>query len=118
MTSAWAEVDDVQSAKMCLEKALKGICAVEQEEVEGVIMKNGDLTDEGEGEGEGEGTGGEKALEPSSPPSPSSPRFKAPHKLDIVFDENLGREHIGKKIVRYQMNPRPDWGPLNRAQGG
>ncbi|KAL6718254.1 RNA methyltransferase tRNA(m5U54)methyltransferase [Lecanora helva] len=39
------------------------------------------------------------------------------HKLDVVFDEELGREAQGKRMVRYQMNPRPDWGPMNRAKG-
>lgn len=42
------------------------------------------------------------------------------HKLKIVFDEQLGKkseEVEGKKIVRYQMNPRANWGPLSRATG-
>ena len=37
--------------------------------------------------------------------------------LDIVFDERLGKEPEGKRMVRYQTNPRPDWGPMNRAKG-
>ena len=37
--------------------------------------------------------------------------------LKIVFDEKLGREPEGKRMVRYQFNPRPDWGPMNRAKG-
>ena len=40
-----------------------------------------------------------------------------PSKLNISFDERLGREPVTKKIVRYQINPRPDWGPMNRASG-
>ncbi|KAL8722120.1 MAG: hypothetical protein Q9181_007557, partial [Wetmoreana brouardii] len=32
--------------------------------------------------------------------------------LKIVFDERLGKEAVGKKLLRYQMNPRPDWGPM------
>lgn len=36
---------------------------------------------------------------------------------DIVFDEKLGREHDAKKLVRYQVNPRENWGPMNRAKG-
>ena len=40
-----------------------------------------------------------------------------PNKLSIVFDEALGREPQGKRVVRYQVNPRPDWGPMNRATG-
>ena len=37
--------------------------------------------------------------------------------LKIVFDEKLGKESQGKRLVRYQANPRPDWGPMNRAKG-
>lgn len=39
------------------------------------------------------------------------------HKLNIVFDEALGQEPPGKRMVRYQMNPRADWGPMSRAKG-
>lgn len=38
-------------------------------------------------------------------------------KREIVFDEELGREKRGKRIVRYQMNPRDNWGPMSRAKG-
>lgn len=38
-------------------------------------------------------------------------------KLEIVFDEALGKEKDNKKIVRYQVNPRENWGPMNRAKG-
>ncbi|KAE8322741.1 S-adenosyl-L-methionine-dependent methyltransferase [Aspergillus sergii] len=37
--------------------------------------------------------------------------------LDVVFDESLGREVTKKRLVRYQINPRANWGPLNRASG-
>ncbi|KAF7593040.1 RNA methyltransferase tRNA(m5U54)methyltransferase [Aspergillus hancockii] len=37
--------------------------------------------------------------------------------LDVVFDESLGRELTKKRLVRYQLNPRANWGPLNRASG-
>ena len=37
--------------------------------------------------------------------------------LKIIFDEKLGKEPEGKRMVRYQFNPRPDWGPMNRAKG-
>lgn len=39
-------------------------------------------------------------------------------KLKVVFDEKLGKEPEGKKLVRYQINPRANWGPMNRAKGG
>jgi tRNA (guanine26-N2/guanine27-N2)-dimethyltransferase len=40
------------------------------------------------------------------------------HVLKIVFDEKLGRDKRVKRLVRYQMNPLPNWGPMNRAKGG
>ncbi|KAJ5774664.1 tRNA (guanine(26)-N(2))-dimethyltransferase [Penicillium paradoxum] len=47
----------------------------------------------------------------SKPPHPSA--------LTVVFDEVRGREvsaaHTKKRLVRYQLNPRANWGPLNRA---
>lgn len=39
-------------------------------------------------------------------------------KVEIVFDESLGKERDLKKLVRYQVNPRENWGPMNRAKGG
>lgn len=36
-------------------------------------------------------------------------------KLKIVFDEKLGKEKPRAKLVRYQMNPRENWGPMSRA---
>lgn len=38
-------------------------------------------------------------------------------KLEIVFDEDLGRETDTRKLVRYQINPRENWGPMQRAKG-
>ncbi|KAG0650502.1 tRNA(m(2,2)G26)dimethyltransferase [Hyphodiscus hymeniophilus] len=38
-------------------------------------------------------------------------------KLAIVFDEELGKEKDAKKLVRFQLNPRENWGPMNRAKG-
>jgi len=38
--------------------------------------------------------------------------------LTVDFDEALGKEpQGGKRLVRYQLNPRPDWGPMNKASG-
>ncbi|EEQ86109.2 hypothetical protein RJZ56_001802 [Blastomyces dermatitidis] len=48
-----------------------------------------------------------------------SPRSPDPSTLKIVFDEALGRTvlaaHRSKRLTRYQMNPRANWGPMNRA---
>ena len=35
----------------------------------------------------------------------------------IVFDEVLGKDRPGKRLVRYQQNPRENWGPMVRAKG-
>jgi len=34
----------------------------------------------------------------------------------VVFDEAKGR-YKEKKLVRYQHNPRENWGPMTRAKG-
>ncbi|EGS21954.1 N,N-dimethylguanosine tRNA methyltransferase-like protein [Thermochaetoides thermophila DSM 1495] len=36
---------------------------------------------------------------------------------EVVFDEQLGRYKETVKYLRYQMNPRENWGPMNRARG-
>ncbi|KAK4226780.1 S-adenosyl-L-methionine-dependent methyltransferase [Podospora fimiseda] len=36
---------------------------------------------------------------------------------EVIFDEKLGKDPEQKKYVRYQMNPRENWGPLARATG-
>lgn len=36
-------------------------------------------------------------------------------KPEVVFDTKLGREQNKEKLVRYQVNPRENWGPLARA---
>ncbi|OQE21746.1 hypothetical protein PENSTE_c011G00177 [Penicillium steckii] len=33
----------------------------------------------------------------------------------VRFDAQLGRDSTRKRLVRYQINPRANWGPLNRA---
>ena len=43
--------------------------------------------------------------------------FPAANELKIIFDENLGKEKPRGKLVRYQINPRANWGPMNRAAG-
>nr|POE78652.1 isoform 2 of trna (guanine(26)-n(2))-dimethyltransferase, mitochondrial [Quercus suber] len=49
----------------------------------------------------------------SASETPSNPK-----RITVVFDEALGREQTSKgKIVRYQQNPRENWGPMARAKG-
>ena len=38
--------------------------------------------------------------------------------LKVVFDEKVGKDVGSKKMVRYQLNPKPNWGPMTRAKGG
>ena len=42
-----------------------------------------------------------------------------PRELDVVFDKKKGEKEMGgRKMVRYQVNPRADWGPMRKAKGG
>ena len=40
-----------------------------------------------------------------------------PKKMKVVFDENLGKDKPSKRLVRYQQNPRENWGPMAKAKG-
>lgn len=42
-----------------------------------------------------------------------------PNKLRILFDECLGRKpDPTERLLRYQINPRRDWGPMHKARAG
>ncbi|KAI0172279.1 dimethylguanosine tRNA methyltransferase [Hypoxylon sp. FL1284] len=36
-------------------------------------------------------------------------------KMEVVFDKKLGRDTSKPGLIRYQTNPRENWGPLSRA---
>lgn len=63
----------------------------------------------------------EEKLETQAPGASDAGVSKHPHpsSLEVKFDAALGREasaaHSNKRLVRYQLNPRANWGPLNRA---
>ncbi|KAI1302492.1 S-adenosyl-L-methionine-dependent methyltransferase [Xylaria venustula] len=38
-------------------------------------------------------------------------------KLEVVFDQRLGRDKSKQGLVRFQSNPRENWGPQSRAKG-
>ncbi|KAK7956051.1 uncharacterized protein PG986_005273 [Apiospora aurea] len=38
-------------------------------------------------------------------------------KLEVVFDKAAGQDKTRKNLVRYQVNPKENWGPLSRARG-
>lgn len=59
----------------------------------------------------------EVQIQSDSIPSPkrSTPE---PARIKVVFDEALGRDQPSKsKLVRYQQNPRENWGPMTKAKG-
>jgi tRNA (guanine26-N2/guanine27-N2)-dimethyltransferase len=41
---------------------------------------------------------------------------KLPAQNQVVFDEELGKDRQSRRFVRYQVNPRANWGPMNRAK--
>ena len=61
--------------------------------------------------------GAERNAEAADCDGDDGPRDVYPSKLKVVFDEKLGREPQRTRMVRYQPNPRPDWGPMNKARG-
>lgn len=49
------------------------------------------------------------------PPRPEEPSNLKD--LKVVFDEQMGKDKPGKRLVRYQENPRENWGPMRKAHG-
>jgi len=55
---------------------------------------------------------------------PTGPGSSPSHHPKIVFDAKLGKQDpanpnaSSKRLVRYQTNPRANWGPMNRAKTG
>ncbi|KAL7628110.1 RNA methyltransferase tRNA(m5U54)methyltransferase [Parahypoxylon ruwenzoriense] len=41
----------------------------------------------------------------------------AADKMEVIFDQSLGRDNSKRGLVRYPANPRQNWGPLSRAKG-
>ncbi|KAK4041955.1 S-adenosyl-L-methionine-dependent methyltransferase [Parachaetomium inaequale] len=62
---------------------------------------------------EGKTADASEATKPDEPPTNGNEGKKR----EVVFDEQLGRKQDSGKYVRYQMNPRENWGPMNRAKG-
>ncbi len=81
----------------------------------------GSATDTGaySGQAEKERADGEVDNETEAEVEKKQPEARAtdPSKLAIVFDATLGKEKSPRKVCRYQLNPRPNWGPMNRAAG-
>jgi tRNA (guanine26-N2/guanine27-N2)-dimethyltransferase len=77
---------------------------------------------------ESEADGQAKAVDTPEIITDLEPRKKIPGEVGrnfkVVFDEALGRDKErdsrlknGRKVVRYQMNPRENWGPMTKAKG-
>jgi tRNA (guanine26-N2/guanine27-N2)-dimethyltransferase len=64
----------------------------------------------------GETETGESAEGPKPGGTPAE-NAKDDQMPEVVFDEKLGQYQDKGKYVRYQMNPRENWGPMNRAKG-
>ncbi|KAI9683881.1 MAG: RNA methyltransferase tRNA(m5U54)methyltransferase [Trizodia sp. TS-e1964] len=66
------------------------------------------------------------ATDSGTPAEPNPADCPADHKITggildgktIAFDEKLGKNSDGKRLVRYPQNPRANWGPMSRAKGG
>lgn len=91
------KVDDLGEVRTVLESALFRL-----QNMQGEPAVNGKAETSGEGNDVAEVNG---------------PSLLPVSKLHIVFDEQLGKEKDRGKLVRYQVNPRANWGPMNRAGG-
>jgi tRNA (guanine26-N2/guanine27-N2)-dimethyltransferase len=70
--------------------------------------------------------GGQTAASPADRPETGEQSEETPGAQELelrktlVFDEQLGRlgkQKGARRLVRYQMNPRENWGPMTRAKG-
>ena len=106
--------DDMEKTKIEIEAALYRASKVADE-------KSADQTEE-DSERELNGVAakedkvGEK-VQTETQAQVNEPSWLTRSKLKVVFDEKLGKEGETKKMVRYQLNPRPNWGPMSRAKG-
>ena len=63
-----------------------------------------------------EGSAGWAILNPKKDQQEENKDVTGKEEKKVQFDERLGRDE-GRKLVRYQMNPRDNWGPMSRAKG-
>ena len=94
--------------------------------VEAALYRAGSRTVPGEDDGaaDSSSTDAQKTLQQKKDSSDGRPDTRSESNQDcselkVVFDESLGRQsRRRKRLVRYQVNPRANWGPLGRASGG
>lgn len=86
--------------------------------------KKEEASKSGSGDGKANGEEGDKmetdAKAEGSRPQAEEEKTQAELKRALVFDEKLerlGREKRDRRLVRYQVNPRENWGPMSRAKG-
>ena len=100
------KVEDLEKVRTVLESALFRL-----QRRQSLSDTNGDSAKDREGNSDGtKGNGATDVNRRASSPSPLPAS-----KLNVVFDERLGKEKDRGKLVRYQINPRANWGPMNRA---
>jgi tRNA (guanine26-N2/guanine27-N2)-dimethyltransferase len=109
--AALASSQDVHDLKTKIEAALyRSSSRLLTSELNPSVDDAGDLSDNGTSDHEE----GPQAGETSN----SAPVAKLrPNTLNIVFDETRKASSSQRKIMRYQVNPRPNWGPISRASG-
>lgn len=107
----WKKVESLGQLKTVLEAALFRLGREKGRE-------NGKGEGDGEGEGEGEIAKDNNGDDADAQTATTAAGNHDTSKLKIVFDEALGKGNTAKKLCRYQLNPRPNWGPMNRAGGG
>ena len=113
------DITDVAGLTEKVQATLDSLSKLEQpsEEREGAASAGGH---EGLGSQSDKAKGAEGAgTRPSGEVEGPEARISGAHpsKLKIVFDEKLGRERQRNGGVRYQQNPSPYWGPMNKARG-
>lgn len=81
--------------------------------------EEGDLADRSREKGEVNGTAqnSESAAEGKGDSTSTKDGPTEPKRLKVVFDAELGKDKPGKRLVRYQQNPRENWGPMAKARG-
>ncbi|KAL9109969.1 MAG: hypothetical protein Q9227_005492 [Pyrenula ochraceoflavens] len=97
-----SEAAKVKKARAVLDERLGKVHGIQdlKSELEAALFRLG-RNDDAEGNGEGD-TG-------------KADRQRKLNQLEVIFDAKLGRETQRKGLVRYQLNPQPNWGPMNRA---
>nr|OQO25889.1 hypothetical protein B0A51_06154 [Rachicladosporium sp. CCFEE 5018] len=82
--------------------------------VDGAAAVSAEATTNGEAAATGAATAAADMTGTAAAPLASGP---TPKVMKVVFDEALGRDKPRKKrLVRYQQNPRENWGPMARAK--